>query len=545
MLLQRNRIRFNLLTQIVILISVMVLISMFLAKALFSDILDDLLKQSIGQQAMMVAKLTANDEGIIAAFDDPNPPFLIQPRSEWIRQLTEADYVVIGNRKGLRYSHNDPQHIGYPMSTSNDAVLLENKSVIYEGTGVSGPAIKAKTPIWNNKGEVIGVSSVGFLLNDVEKQVSEYKEKVVKLSLLLLALGVTGAIVIARRVKKLIFNLEPEEISFLLKEKEAILESIRDAIVAVDRAGRIISINKRAREVLRDYDLAVGGQIKDPRLQETISEIIRTRKNIISKKILLGHQLYVLDLSPILQQLQVKGVVFTIRSISEIEQLTDEVSKIKHFSDNMRAQNHEYLNKLNTIYGLVSLKQYDKAIEVISDEVKDRQEVIAFLMSSVKDPLIAACLLGKMNRSKELKVSLEIDRESNLTSTSQMLESKSIVTILGNIIDNAMEAAREKQGSKAEVKVSFTDLGRDIVFDVEDNGAGVPKEWEKSIFMEGFSTKNGENRGLGLNIVKNTLALLDGHIYIGESHLGGASFTIAIPKRNEGDEPCPMDPLQS
>lgn len=115
-----------------------------------------------------------------------------------------------------------------------------------------------------------------------------------------------------------------------------------------------------------------------------------------------------------------------------------------------------------------------------------------------------------------------------------MIDSKSIVTILGNIIDNAMDAAREKQGLKAEVKISFTDLGRDIVFDVEDNGAGVPKESENLIFMEGFSTKNKENRGLGLNIVKNTLALLDGHIYIGESHLGGTRFTMAIPKGKEG-----------
>lgn len=530
MLFHMSKIRINLLTQIVLLISVIVLISMFLAKALFSDILDDLLKQSIGQQAMVVAKLTARDEGIIAAFDDQNPSLSIQPRTEMIRILTGADYVVIGNRKGVRYSHNDPKFIGHPMSTSNDAVFLENKSVIYQGTGVSGPAIKAKTPIWNHKGEIMGVSSVGFLLTDVEKRVSEYKEKVIHLSLLLLSIGVTGAVVIARRVKKLIFNLEPEEISFLFKEKEAILESIRDAIIAVDTADRLISMNKRARELLQDHRLAVGGQIKDPRVQEIIREVIRTRKSLVSQNILLGHRLYVMDLSPILQQLEVKGVVFTIRTVSEIEQLIDEVTKIKSFSDNMRAQNHEYLNKLNTIYGLVSLKHYDKALEVITGEVKDRQDMIVFLMSSVKDPLIAACLLGKVNRSKELKVSLEIDHESSLISTSENFDSKSLVTIIGNIVDNAMDAAREKQGSKAEVRVSFTDLGRDVIFDVEDNGAGVPKEWETSIFIDGFSTKCGENRGLGLALVKNSLAVLNGEVYLAKSDLGGARFTIVIPK---------------
>ncbi|MEW9671887.1 ATP-binding protein [Ammoniphilus sp. 3BR4] len=530
MFLPLRKIRMKLLTQIVLLITIVVLISMFLVNALFTFMIENIIEKNLGQQAMMVAKLAAENEDIIQGFEDQDPPRVIQPIAERIREVTGASYVVIGNREGIRYSHPNRSYIGKRMGTSNEAVFIERESIIYEGVGISGPAIKAKTPIWNAKGQLIGVSSVGFLLYDFERRVTEYKARIIALSILLLLIGVVGAILIARRVKKLIFGLEPEEISFIFKEKEATLESIRDAIVAVNMEHKVTSMNKRARELFQGDQLAIGGTIPNERVQDMLKEVIQKKEGQINQNMILGHQQYVLDFAPILEQNEVKGVVLTIRTVSEIEQLTDEVSKIKSFSDNMRAQNHEYLNKLNTIYGLLALKQYDKAMDMISGEVKERQDMIEFLMSSVKDPLIAACLLGKLNRSKELKVSLEIDQESHLVGVPQSIDSKVLVTILGNLIDNAMEAAKEKQGMNAVVKVSFTDLGLDLLFDVEDNGTGVPEVWEDSIFVEGFSTKSGENRGLGLAIVKNSLALLNGQIYIAKSHLGGARFTIAIPK---------------
>ncbi|MFY0544412.1 ATP-binding protein [Brevibacillus sp. H7] len=527
----RKKGRVSLLTQLVLLISIVVLFSMFIGNTLFSLILDDIIDRYLGQQAMTVAKLAAMNERIIDAFDDENPSQVIQPIAEKIRIETGASYVVIGNKEGIRYSHYNPENIGQPMGTSNDPVFLENKSVIYRGAGISGPAIKAKTPIIDKNGETIGVSSVGFVMDEVEERVEEYKEKIIQLSLLLLVIGVVGAIIIARRVKKLIFGLEPEEISFLFTEKEAILESIRDAIVAVDMHGRVVSMNKRARELLQQNHLTIGGKITNPHLLEIIHGVIQTNQGENHHKILLGHEIFVIDYSPIIKDNEVEGVVFTFRSESEIEQLTDEMTKISTFSENMRAQNHEYLNRLNTIYGLLKLKEYDKALALISDEVKERQDIIAFLMSSVKDPYIAACLLGKLNRSKELKVSLEIDHESNLTDIPQSIDTKLLVTILGNVIDNALEAALENKGLDAAVKVSFTDLGRDIIFDIEDNGQGIPKEHERKIFENGFTTKSGENRGLGLAIVKNSLALLNGQMYLARSTLGGSRFTIVVPKQ--------------
>src|SRR5690606_18781274 len=158
------------------------------------------------------------------------------------------------------------------------------------------------------------------------------------------------------------------------------------------------------------------------------------------------------------------------------------------------------------------------------------QDVISFLMSSVKDPLIAACLLGKVNRAKELQVQLVIDPGSDLSNELEMSKSNQFVPIIGNVIDNAMEAAQKKNRSEGRVNVSFTDLGKEIVFDIEDNGAGVPENMVEEIFREGYTTKSDGDHGIGLAIAKNALGSLNGQIYVAKSEMGGARFTIVIPQ---------------
>jgi two-component system CitB family sensor kinase len=372
------KLRLSLLTQIIVLISIVVVISMFLVSALYSILVNDLLDNYYGQQAMTVAKLAASDDDVVSAMDEKNPTDILQPLAEQIRKSSGASYVVIGDKDGIRLTHPNPENIGSEMGSSNDPVY-KKQSIIYRGVGISGPAIKAKTPILNNQGEVIGVSSVGYFLDEIEIKRNEYHLKVLAISLLLLVIGVCGAFFIARRVKRLFLGLEPEEISFVFKEKEATLESIRDGIVAIDAMHKIITINKRARELFYDQQMEFEDKIKHPRLNEIVSKVIHTGQEQFNQHILIGHQVFIMDASPIMQDNRVRGVVLTLRTVSEVDQLVSEVSRIKSFSENMRAQNHEFLNKLNTIYGLLCLEQYEKAMNIITGEVKERQDVIAFL----------------------------------------------------------------------------------------------------------------------------------------------------------------------
>ncbi|WML51060.1 sensor histidine kinase [Neobacillus sp. PS3-12] len=524
-------IKLKLFTQMVLLISFVICTTSILAAIFFTKIMDDLSTQYLGDEAMSVAKLAAQDPRIIRAFKSENPSKEIQPIVEKMRKQTGASYIVIGNKQGIRYSHPNPKYIGKSMGTSNAPIFKQHISVVYFGEGISGPALKAKTPIKNKQGEIIGVSSVGFLMIDVKKRIFTYKEEIMGLALLLLLIGVIAAFLIARRIKQKLFGLEPEEISYVFKEKEAILESIRDGIIAVDKHFCVLSTNKRARELLMDNLPLDDSIIQNTRLRDMIQEVISSKKGRNNQKVFIGDQLYVIDFSLVMQMNQIAGVVLTIRTEFEIEQLFNEVSKIKSYSENMRALNHEFLNKLNTIYGLLSIEEYDKARELISSEVKERQSTIVFLMTAVKDPLLVACLLGKINRSKELKVNLTIDEESSLSEIPDSVDTKLLVTILGNILDNAMEAAKEKNDKGAVVTVSFTDIGRDIIFDIQDNGSGISEKEQHAIFTEGYTTKIGKNRGIGLSIVRNSLTQLNGQVYITHSFLGGAKFTLVVPKK--------------
>ncbi|UHA75089.1 ATP-binding protein [Paenibacillus sp. 481] len=522
--------RLTLRTQIMLLIAIVVCTSMIFASAVFSMLFSDKMHKQIGDQAMSVAKLTAMDERIAQAFATAAPSDIIQPIAEAIRLHTGASYVVIGNRDGIRYSHQKTEHIGKVMGSSNEPVFARGESIIYEGTGISGQAIKAKTPIRNSNGDIIGVSSVGYLFHDIDETIMTYRRHIVYFTAIILAAGLLAGYAIARRVKRLIFNLEPEQIAFLFQEKAATLDSIREAIVAVDLQGNIVSMNRRARELLQGSEWNVGEQLQLPHLHEALQTVARTGVELSHQRIFIQDQLYAMQAAPIQLNHTVRGAVFTLQTESEAEQLVEQFTKMKAATDHIRAQNHEFLNRLNTIYGLITLEQYDQALHLISNEVKERQDTIAFLMNSVTEPLLAACLLGKLNRAKELKVTLDIDPDSSLTQLHPQTDAKALVTILGNIIDNGMEAAQEQNGTQGIVRVSFTDLGADIVFDIEDNGTGIKVQDEQYLFIDGYTTKKGENRGLGLALVKHALSIIGGQLYMDHSHLGGARVTVVIPK---------------
>lgn len=525
-------VRGSLFSKIIFLVSIIVLLCLTIGSILFAIMVQEIIDEKLGNKALIVAKIAAQDKRIIAAFESTNPSILIQPIAEELRLLSGAGYVVIGNLANIRYSHHLEEEIGREMGTSNDVVFNEHRSIIYKGTGVSGDALKAKAPIFNEQGDLIGVASVGFLTEQIIEEWIEYLYKVSQLFIIPLLLGIIGAYIVAKSVKKMIFGLEPEEISYLFTEKEAVLESIHDAIIAVDIHGKVVSINKSARQHLA-LPTTINS-IQDLNFQNLYAiylETIQTGIDQQNRKVLLHNKIFILDTSLVYDQEKLKGMVFTFRPIHEVEQMTEEILKIKEFAEHMRAHNHEFLNKLNIIYGLLKLNETDKAIDLIAHEVKDRQDLIAFLIDSVNEPLIAACLLGKTNRARELKVGFFIEPESELLALPASFDSHSFVSILSNIIENAFEAAHEKNGPEAYVKIAFTDIGQDIVFDIEDNGRGISIEEERVIFEEGYSTKKcAQNHGLGLTIVQNNIKLLNGELQLGQSDLGGARFTIIIPK---------------
>ena len=232
---------------------------------------------------------------------------------------------------------------------------------------------------------------------------------------------------------------------------------------------------------------------------------------------------------PMLEKGEIIGAVASFRRRDELDILAKQFSQVKGYSEMLRAQTHEYSNKLHTIAGLIQTDHNREALELICQETAGYQGLIAFLAKAVPYPVLAAFIIGKYNHAQELRIEFEIDPDSQLKDVPSELSREKLVTILGNLIDNAFDAALQGE-NQTKVKLSMTDAGNDLVFEIEDSGTGIPTERSEQIFKRGFTTKQND-RGQGLYLVEKALKDLGGQITLGNSDLGGALFSVFIPKR--------------
>ncbi|NNU93498.1 sensor histidine kinase [Geobacillus sp. NFOSA3] len=526
-------------TRLIIIICSLLLFVIVFLSFLFQHMFAATLKEQIGMRALNVAETVAATPLVRDAFRQPDPHRQIQPFAEMIRRKTGAEYVVVGNRQGIRYAHPLPDRIGKKMVGGDNDEVLEGKAIISEAVGSLGPAIRGKAPIFDEKGNVIGIVSVGFLLEDIEDIVWSYNAKIFFFSILALLLGVIGAVAIAKTVKKSIHGLEPKEIGMLYQEKQAILEAIREGIIAVNREGIITMVNKTAMELLgykKEYNV-LGKYILHIIPYSRLLEVIRTGKAEYDDETILGGETVIANRIPIVDKKgNVIGAVSTFRNKSELYRLTKELSQLKSYADALRAQTHEFSNKLYVISGLIQLESYEEALELISRETNLHQDIVRFVMKEIPDPIIGGLLIGKFNRANELKIQFDIDRQSSFKDIPKHLDRDHLLTIIGNIVDNAMEAVLHNGREEKEVTVFLTDLGDDLIIEVEDNGPGIQAEIADQIFERGFSTKAAAHRGYGLDLVKKSLTVLGGHITYQSEQGKGTVFTIIIPKQRRVDD---------
>lgn len=524
-----------------ILVICSLVVSMFLLIGIFiNKLISDTLEDQIGKRALNVAKSVALMPSIRDAFDEEDPAFIIQPVVEPIRIATEAEFIVVGNKDSIRYSHPLPERLGKKMvGGDNDLALIDGESYVSKAVGSLGPSLRRKVPIFSEDGEVIGLVSVGFLVEHIDTIVGNYEKEIWLTVIFFISFGVLGAIMIATHFKKLILGLEPEEIAQLFLEKEAILQSIHEGIIAIERNGHVSLINPAAQQLLspsKQNTTFIGKHITEIIPNTKLLEVLQSGRSQFDHEMILGHHIVIVNRVPIFHGDDVVGVVASFRNKSEIDRLTQELSRIKQYVEALRAQTHEFSNKLYTLSGLLQLGKMAEAIKFINKESKIQQDWIHFLIREIKDPMISAVLLGKLNRASELGIEMTIDPQSSLAYVSEEQEKEVLLTILGNLIENALEAALVNKASKPEVKVFVTDLGYDLIFEVEDSGQGIPEDHIDKIFQDRFSTKKGTHRGIGLALVKQAINEVRGNIVLEEGELGGACFSVSIPQRNRGNK---------
>jgi len=523
--------------KLIIFISVLILFISGVFELVSQEMLQKNAKHEKGLKALAISQAVANMPEIRTAFSKENPSVTIQPIVEKIRKKVGAEFIVVGNKNEIRYSHPNSMLIGKRMVGGDNEKVFKGKEIISESTGTLGPSLRGKSPIINDQGDVIGVVSVGYLIKDIEEEANKFHKKLLFNSLIILVIGISAAFLISFNIKKSIFGLEPKEIGRMYQEKHAILESIHEGIIAIDENCEITVVNENAHKVLSiPNNIKLRGlKIEDILHNSQLKKVVETGEAIYDLEFLINEKMVIINCIPISgENGNIVGAVTSFREKSELNKVLNELSQIKAYSEGLRAQSHEYSNKLHTILGLIQLESYQEAIELISKESNITQNLIQFIMEEISDPVVAGLLLGKISLANELKVDFILDHNSSFADVPKEVNREDLITIIGNLLNNAFDAVIESNKPEKKVSLFLTDIGQDLIIEIDYNGNGIPEELVDDIFLYGVSTKKKfKNSGIGLHLVQRLLQKLNGQITFHSNENGGTTFIVAIPKQQK------------
>jgi two-component system CitB family sensor kinase len=490
------------------------------------------LDQHAGERALAVARVVATDADVVEAFSTPEPPAIIDPIAEHFREASGAAFIVVADDKGIRFSHPNPQMIGTSLLDDpgeNPQAVLSGKTFVGIQNGSLGPSMRAKTPIRNADGKVIGLVSVGISEQKIGETLRAHLLIYLLPAILGLGLGLIGAVLLSRRVKRQTFGLEPGEIAGLLEQREAMLHGVREGAVTVDTAGRITMVNDEAQRLLGVDRSAIGRQLSAVVPAGRVREVLTGETGGLDEVIVLRDRVLVVNRMPVELRERAIGAVITLRDRTELDTLVRELQDVRGLADALRAQEHEFANRLHVIGGLVELGKYEEAVRYINRQSDLHQELASVILGSIGDPVVAALLLGKAAVASERGVQLSVSRGTDLHQLRDE-DSQALVTIIGNLIDNAIDSASQgTTGGRVEVAIGVE--GNFLVVRVHDSGRGVDPSIAGEIFADGFTTKAarqpGYRRGLGLALVSQEVRRRRGHIEV--TNADGAVFTVRLP----------------
>lgn len=399
---------------------------------------------------------------------------------------------------------------------------------------------KALGFVKNDRGDVIGYIVTGYSDEIVNNSTIDSVLFLLLMTILGLVVGIWGAIYLAKRIKSVLFGYEPEEIARMLRERDILLNSVREGIVNINSNGRITLVNSEASILLQQAGIKnvseiMGMNASDVLKRLPINDIIKDGKTLVDASVKIGNTIFILTAVPLLlEDKNIVGAVLTFRKKSVVEEMANQLTGFKNYATALRAQTHEFMNKMHVIMGLIDMKAYDELKNFTQEIAYNRQSEVSYIVTRLKDITLSGFILGKISRSRELDIDFSLTEESELHSELDVPSVHDIVLIAGNIIENAFDALKNFDGERI-VNLSILDFDREIVIVVEDSGPGMDESIRKHIFQRGFSSKCESGHGFGLYLVKQSIDSLNGTISVESAPGEGTIFTVRLPIKKEED----------
>ncbi|WP_371373593.1 DcuS/MalK family sensor histidine kinase [Sporomusa aerivorans] len=522
----------NLQGKIVLLVCSVVLVALLATNWLISKSVAEDITEQMGRTVLYIARTIAHSDVVAEGLAGVRKESDIQDYANSVRSLTESAIVVVFDMNGIRKSHPDETLLGTHVIGGDEEPVLKGEEYLSFATGTVGPSLRAFTPIKYN-GQQVGGVVVGIRVDDIERAVAENRKRIFITMLLGMTIGITGAILLARSIKQTLLGLEPAGIAKLLEEQNAMLHSVKEGILAVDLSGRITLANEAAISML-----SAGGTTGNPIGKEIdtfvpnsgLTRILKTGISELHQEQDLNGIHIITNRVPILVNGKIVGAIATFWDKTEINQLAEELTGVRSYVEALRSQAHEFMNKLHVILGLVRLECYDQLTDYIKRLADDQEAEVSFISKRIKNPAVAGLVLSKLSKSREMGVSMTVDEATLMPSEPEIVINHELVTILGNLIDNSLEAVQSASEKKVSLAIN-TDNDM-ITIQVRDSGPGLGPDVKEHIFKKGFSTK-ADNRGFGLYLVDSSVKRLNGRIEFSTS-AQGTEAVVVIPAKQGG-----------
>ncbi|MFJ6981721.1 MULTISPECIES: ATP-binding protein [unclassified Streptomyces] len=489
-------------------------------------------EEAARRQASAVARSVADSPSVREAIGTPDPTARLQPYALLIMHDTEVDFVTIMNPAGIRWTHPDEKQIGLHFR-GNTAPALRGETFTETYTGTLGPSVRAVTPV-EDDGRIIGMVSAGIKVEAITARVQDQVAALFGVAAGALALGAIGTYVINARLRRHTHGMNAAELSRMHDYHQAALHAVREGLLMLDGQFRVALINDGGRELLGVSEEVVGRSVADLGLPAPLTGALLSSEPRVDEVHLTADRVLAVNISPVSGG-ERRGSVATLRDVTELQSLMGELDSERGFTQALRSQAHEAANRLHTVVSLIELGRAEEAVDFATAELELAQALTDQVVAAVSEPVLAALLLGKTAQANERGVELVVSEQSALDDgvLPQSLPARDLVTILGNLIDNAVDAA---QGSaRARVTVTAATEEDDLVLRVTDTGEGVDPAHAEQVFERGYSTKPAGpgGRGLGLALARQAVLRHDGTLTVESTSGGdgGAEFVVRLPLR--------------
>jgi sensor histidine kinase regulating citrate/malate metabolism len=491
------------------------------------------------ETVVAVAETVADSPSVRDALADPDPSRVLQPFAEEVRADTGVDFITIMDPDRIRLTHPDPDQIGKPF-IGNTGKALAGETYTETYTGTLGPSMRAVAPVFAEDGEVVALVAAGITIEAITAELNERLLPLAAVAAGVLVVGAAGSYLVSARLDRQTRGVAPAELRDMFEYYEAILHSVREGLVLVGRDGRVALCNDAAQDLLGLPADVRNTPVAELGLAEDLAAAFTSPGPRSDELHLTDSGLLLVNSVPVRSGDQSMGNVVTLRDHTELQNLTGELDTVRGFAESLRSQAHESANRLHAVISLIELGRVDHAVALATAELETAQQLTDRVVGSVTEPVLASLLLGKLSEASERGVELELTADTAMQDTGVGIDGRDLITILGNLIDNALDAAVEHAAERApKVQVTVRSEPDELFIRVADSGPGVVEQAE--IFRRGWSTKPAEEagRGLGLALVGQAVRRYGGRIDVANgvaaaedapaSSHGGAVFTVRLP----------------